>query len=102
MIKRNPKGRFANIPMPMGCLYLNNDGTRWVTQDMRFVLVMPDGSRHVRLADYFSSLGNFGTIAYRVKGKRFERMPKAADGSETRDPKATGDAALPHIFHEDQ
>jgi hypothetical protein len=92
-------GRYSDIPMPIGCLYLNNDGSRWVTQDMRFVLVMPDGSRRVRIADYFSSLGNFGTIGYRIAGKRFERMPKAHDRSDITDTTATGQNALPHIFH---
>jgi hypothetical protein len=67
---------------------------------MRFVLVMPNGSRKVRIADYFYSFGNFAGIAYRVKGKRYEGLPKASDGSETRLDSDTGDAALPHIFHE--
>jgi hypothetical protein len=88
--------------MPFGCLYLNNDGSRWVTRDMRFVLVMPDGTRRVRLADYFYSFGNFSGIAYRVAGKRYTGLPKAHDGGETRDEGATGDNALPHVLHEQQ
>ena len=97
---RNPLGRYANTPMPYGCRYLNNDGSRWVTRDMRFVLVMPDGTRRVRLAEYFYGLGNFAGLAYRVKGKLYSGLPKAHDCSETRDDQATGDQALPHIFHE--
>ena len=94
------KGRYANTPMPFGCLYLNNDGSRWVTQDMRFVLVLPDGSRKVRIAEYFFSFGNFGGIAFRYKGKTFNGLPKAHDDSETRDPEAKGNNTLPHIFLE--
>lgn len=97
--KQTNEGRYANVPMPYGCLYLNNDGSRWVTQDMRFVLVMPDGSRVIRIADYFASFGNFGAIGYRVKGKRFEGLPKSHDGFETRTDNATGEQLLPHIFH---
>ena len=44
--------------------YLNNSGSRWVTDDMRFVLVLPDGTRTVRKARYCYSLGNFGCLAY--------------------------------------
>lgn len=95
------KGRYANRPMPHGCLYLNNDGSRWVTQDMRFVLVLPDGTRKVRLAEFYESFGNFARTCYRVKGKRFFGLAKAHDGSEMRDDKATGDMALPHIFHKE-
>ncbi len=96
------KGKWANIGMPHGCLYLTNSGSRWVTRDMRFVLVMPDGTKKVRIADYFSSLGNFGTIGYRVNGKRHESFPKAHDGSEIRDANATGDEALQHVFHKEK
>jgi len=85
--------------MPCGCLYLNNNGDRWVTQDMRFVLVTPDGERKVRIADYYFSFGNFAGIAYRYKGKSYSALPKAHDGSECRDPLATGDNALQHVFH---
>ncbi len=94
-------GRYANMQMPYGCLYLNNDGSRWVTQDMRFVLVMPDGTRKVRIADYYESFGNFARIAYRVSGKRFFGLAKAHDGSELRDHDAKGDAALQHVFHKE-
>jgi hypothetical protein len=93
------RGRYANIPMPNGCIYLNNDGSRMVTQDMRFVLVLPDGTRKVRLAEFYASFGNFSVTHYRYKGKHCGGLPKAHDGSETRDPQATGDAALPHVFH---
>lgn len=96
------KGRYADTPMPYGCLYLNNDGSRFVTRDMRFVLVMPDGTRTVRLADHYESFGNFAATAYRIKGKRYRGLAKAHDGSDLRDPAATGDAALPHIFHRER
>lgn len=93
------KGKYARVPMPYGCLYLDQAGTKSVTQDMRFVLVMADGTRKVRLADYWSSLGNFGTVGYRYRGKRYESYPKAHDGGETRDSSVTGIDALPHVFH---
>jgi hypothetical protein len=87
------------MSMPYGCLYLNRDGSKWVTQDMRFVLVLPDGSRAVRLADSYESFGNWSVINYRLKGKRHHALPKAHDGSDMRDPDATGDNALQHVFH---
>lgn len=82
-------------------LYLNNSGSRWITGDMRFVLVMPDGTRRVRKADCYESFGNFAATCYRIKGKRFRGLATAHDGSEMRDPDAQGDAALPHIFHKE-
>jgi hypothetical protein len=97
---RNPKGRYADMSMPYGCLYLNNDGSRWVTQDMRFVLVLADGTRTVRLADCYESFGNFAATLYRYKGKRYSGLAKSNDGYETRDDSATGIDALPHIFHD--
>ena len=87
--------------MPCGCLYLNNDGSRWVTNDMRFVLVMPDGTRKVRLAEYYFSFGNLAGIAYRLQGKIYNGLPKASDGSETRLDTDTGNDALQHVFHKD-
>lgn len=98
-MKTNKYGRYADRPMPHGCLYLNNSGSRWVTRDMRFVLVLPDGTRHVRLAEHFEAFGNFAVIAYRYKGRRYRALPKAHDGSEVRDSEATGEAALQHVFH---
>lgn len=88
-------------------LYLNNDGSRWIEtkdgrgskRDMAFVLVMPDGSKRIRQADYYESFGNFAATCYRVAGKRYSGLAKAHDGSEMRDPNATGNDALPHIFH---
>jgi hypothetical protein len=94
-------GRYADMSMPYGCLYLNNDGSRWVTQDMRFVLVLPDGTRKLRLADHYDSFGNYAATAYRYKGKRYAALAKAYDGSDIRDPEAKGMDALPHVFHKD-
>lgn len=91
-------GRYQKHHMSYGCLYLNNNGSRWVNQDMRFVLVLPDGTRILRLADHYESFGNFAVIAYRYKGKRLSGCPKAHDGSELRDPLAIGLDALQHIF----
>jgi len=99
MTRLDYHGRFARTPMPYGALYLNNDGSRWVTQDMRFILVLPDGTRKVRLADWYESFGNFGSIAYRYRGKRFRALPKACDGSETSPEGVTGQDRLAHIFH---
>jgi hypothetical protein len=83
-------------------LYLNNSGDRWIDSDkkeMQFVLVLPDGTKKVRKADYYESFGNFAATVYRYKGQRFHGLAKAHDGSDTRDPQATGQNALPHIFH---
>lgn len=83
---------------------LNNDGSRWIDsnpREMQFVLVLPNGTRKVRKADWYESFGNFAATAYRYRGKRFRGLAKAHDGSEMRDPQAKGTQALPHIFHED-
>ena len=96
---RNPKGRYATCYMPSGCLYLNNWGSRWVTQDMRFVLVLPDGGRRIRLADWYEAFGNFAATGYRYRGKRYAGLAKAHDGSELRNHEAKGQDALPHIWH---
>jgi len=88
-------------------LYLNNSGSRWIVlkgdrgskRDMAFVLVMPDGTKRIRQADYYESFGNFVATCYRVAGKRHSALAKAYDGCDIRDPKATGMDALPHIFH---
>jgi hypothetical protein len=86
---------------PHSCLYLNNDGSRWVTPDMRFVLVLPDGTRKLRRADYYYSFGNFAGVAYRYCQHRYTALPKASDGSETRLGTETGLDALPHVFHKE-
>lgn len=85
-------------------LYLNNDGSRWIETDgrrrtMPFVLVLPDGTRKVRQADYYYSFGNFAGLAYRYRGQQFKALPKASDGSETRLGTETGQDALQHVFH---
>lgn len=83
-----------------GILYLNNSGHRWITSDMRFVLVMPNGTRKVRLARCYESFGNFALTIYRVGSKQFAGFAKDREGYETREEGVTGDDALPHIFHE--
>ena len=93
------KGGYANTPMPWGAVYLNNSGSRWVTRDMRFVLVLPDGTRKVRLADCYEAFGNFAATLYRYKGKRYHALAKSCTGHETRLDTETGIDALPHIFH---
>jgi hypothetical protein len=80
-------------------LYLNNDGSRWIETDkgeMDFVLVLPDGRRVRRKADWFESFGNFAAIAYRYQGKRYRGLPKSESGCETR---LDEESQLPHIFH---
>ena len=84
-----------------GCLYLNNDGSRWIIPgDMDFILVLPDGTKKQRKAICYESFGNFATTIYRYQGKRYAALPKAHDGSEIRDPDAKGQDALPHVWHE--
>jgi hypothetical protein len=81
-------------------LYLNNSGSRWITADMRFVLVMPDGMRKVRTARCYESFGNFAVTIYRIGSKQFAGLAKDCNGYETHAEGVTGDDALPHIFHE--
>ncbi len=78
--------------------YLNNSGSRWVTENMGFVLVYPGGEKRVRQADAYESFGNFAVTLFRHGGRRYAGLPKAHDGSETRDPEAQGILALPHIW----
>jgi hypothetical protein len=82
-------------------LYLNNNGSKWIDtnkNEMRFVLVLSDGTRKVRHADYYEAFGNFVAIAYRYQGKRFHGLSKASDGSETRLGTEVGNDSLPHVF----
>lgn len=82
--------------------YLNNSGHRWKTPgEMRFVLVLEDGSRKVLTADCWEAFGNFAILCYRYKGKRSKSLPSAHDGSDVRDPDAIGKNALPHIFRKE-
>ena len=96
-----PYGMYSRMIMPHGCLYLNNAGHRWVCRDMRFVLVLPDGTRTVRLAHCYESFGNFAAIVYRYQGKTYRGLPKSNEGYETRSEGATGNDALPHVFHKE-
>ena len=68
------KGRYQNIPMPIGCLYLNNSGSRWVRQDMRFCLQVKGQPPKIRRADCFESFGNFALIVYRYKSKQYKKF----------------------------
>ncbi len=83
-------------------LYLNNDGSRWIEVDtkrkrhMPIVLVLPDGTRKERQADYYESFGNFAVIAYRYQGKRFTGFGKDHEGIETR---GSNDDGKTYIFH---
>lgn len=80
-------------------LYLNNDGSRWIETEkgaMDFILVLPDGTRKRRKADWFESFGNFWAIAYRYQGKRYRGLPKSESGYDTR---LETESELPHIFH---
>ncbi len=80
-------------------LYSNNSGSRWIDTDkhaMEFILVLPDGTRKSRHADYYESFGNFAVLGYRYRGMRFRGMPKCWDGSEVRVP---GEDPRTYIFH---
>jgi len=65
-----------------GCLYLNNNGSRWITDDMDFYLELPDGTRKLRKADYYESFGNFAVYGYRYQGKRFSALPNDTERYE--------------------
>jgi len=80
-------------------LYLNATGSRWVydsAEQMQFVLVLPDGTRRIRKADFIESFGNFARIAYRYRGKRYFGIPKSPTGHDVR---LDGESKLPHVFH---
>ena len=90
-------------------LYMNNNGDKWIElkgergtkRNMPFVLVLPDGTRRLRQADYYESFGNFALTCYRYKGKRYKAFAKGSDGSDMRTPHAQGLDALPHVFHKE-
>jgi len=80
-------------------LYLNGTGSRWVcdsVEQMQFVLVLPDGTRRIRKADFFESFGNFARIGYRYRGRRYFGIPKSPTGHDVR---LEGESELPHVFH---
>lgn len=62
--------------------YLNNNGSRWVTDDMRFALRMPDGTHTIRKADFYEALGNFATFNFRRKGLRYAGFANENDRIE--------------------
>lgn len=72
--KLKPYGVYTNTPMPYGCLYLNNSGSRWITPDRRFILQTIDGKQTIRLYDYIESFGNFAVICFRHKGKKYREF----------------------------
>lgn len=81
-------------------LYLNNSGSRWIDtnkKEMEFILVLPDGTRKLRRADWFESFGNYCALAYRYRGVRYAGLPKASDGGEVWDDNNL--SRIPHIFH---
>ena len=62
-----------------GCLYLNNHGSRWIIvkdgkRDMSFILITENGERKKRQADFYESFGNFASVYYRYKGKRYSAL----------------------------
>ena len=70
----------SKICMPYGCLYLNNDGSKWITNDMEFVLI--DEMNHyqkVRCAEYYESFGNFACFVFKYQGKRIKRLPESLE-----------------------
>lgn len=105
--KTQPYGIVSKLAMPFGCLYLNRDGSRWVTHDMRFVLVLPNGKRRIRLAVCWEELGNFATVVYKYKGKTFREFPKSHDWADYTLPLGGSFVLktsphverLPHVFH---
>jgi hypothetical protein len=69
--KTKPYGAYSNVGMPYGCLYLNNSGDRWITNDRRFILQTANGKQAIRLFDYIEALGNYAVICFRHKGKKY-------------------------------
>lgn len=73
----------------MPTLYLNNSGDKWVevdengNRDMRFILVMPDGTRKIRKADYYESFGNFYSIEFRIGRIKYGGLPETFADEET-------------------
>ena len=62
--------------------YLNNHGTRRIVtlggvRQMDFYIRF-NGKLLKRKADYYGSFGNFGTIGFRFRGKRYEELTEEA------------------------
>lgn len=63
-----------------GCVYLNNSGTKWITDRARkgmYFILIQNGIEKKRKADYYEQFGNFATINFRVKGIRYSKFPES-------------------------
>lgn len=77
--KLKPYGAYSNVSMPYGCLYLNNNGSKWIVNDRRFILQDITGKQTIRLFDYIESFGNFACICFRYKGKKYREFGNEKD-----------------------
>ena len=63
-----------HIPEHIGCLYLNNSGSRWVTSDMTFALYINGKFSRLRKADFYESFGNFASVHFRIGKVRHNKL----------------------------
>ena len=78
-------------------LYLNNSGSRWIEvtgrdckRHMPIILVLPDGTRKPRQADYYEAFGNFAVINFRYCGRRYTGVGNDVNRMDSRGPNDDG------------
>ena len=69
--------------MRTGIFYLNNSGSRWIILENgkkpKVNVLTPEGFKQLTPL-YYASFGNYGTVAIKYKGTRYELFPEESDG----------------------
>jgi len=69
--------------MRTGFFYLNNNGSRWVILENgkkpKINVLTPEGFKKLTPL-YYSSFGNFGAVAIKYKGIKYNLLPEDSDG----------------------
>lgn len=66
-----------------GSLDLNDSGSRWTVPGYRVHVYDVDGTDlGTRAVDFAEAFGNFAALHFRVKGKRYGRLPEDFPGED--------------------
>jgi len=69
--------------MRTGVFYLNNSGSRWIVLENgkkpKIQVLTPEGFKNLTPL-YYASFGNFGVVAIKYKGIKYELLPEDSDG----------------------
>ena len=66
----------------MQTYYLNNDGSRWLVPGYRVHVYDGETDLGTRAVDFAEAFGNFATLHYRVKGKRYASLADSFPGDD--------------------